>query len=80
MFLRHFFSEKDAGGRFFIFIFLPFVNEYDDPNMFCENLRLLISDAESREREQPTILASKQGKCDRIELIVHNVSMIFHIY
>ena len=30
--------------------------------MFCENLRLLISDAESREREQPTILTSKQGK------------------
>ena len=68
MFLRHFFSEKDAGGRLFIFIFLPFLNKNDVPTMFRKNFRLLISGAESQERvhqnttNQPTIFASKQGK------------------
>ena len=38
MFLRHFFSEKDAGGRLLIFIFfLPFVNKNDVPTMFRKN-------------------------------------------
>ena len=48
MFLRHFFPEKDAGGR--LFIFLPFANKNDVPTMFRKNFRLLISGAESRER------------------------------
>ena len=38
MFLSHFFSEKDAGGRLFIFIFfLPFVNKNAVPTMFRKN-------------------------------------------
>ena len=67
MFLRHFFSEKDAGGRLFIFIFFTFSNKNDVPTMFRKNFRLLISGAESRERvhqnstNQPTIFTSKQG-------------------
>ena len=80
MFLRHFFSEKDAGGRLFIFIFfLPFVNKNDVPTKF----RLLISGAESRERvhqnstNQPTINKANGGQ---IELLIHYVSPIFHIY
>ena len=50
MFLRPFFSEKDAGGRLFIFIFLPFANKNNVQTMFHKNFRLLISGAESRER------------------------------
>ena len=53
--------------------------------MFCKNFRLLISGAESRERvhqnstNQPTILVNKENG-GQIELIIHDVSTIFHTY
>ena len=67
MFLRHFFSEKDAGGWLVIFYFLPFANKNDVPTMNRENFRLLISGAESREcvhqnsTTHPTIHTTEQG-------------------
>ena len=81
MFLRHFFSEKDAGGQLFILIFLPFVNRNDVPTMFRKIPTL--SGAESRERvhrnstNQPSINKANGGQ---IELIIHYVPTIFHIY
>ena len=63
--LRHLFSENDAGGAFYFYSFLTFVdilaNKTNFPTMFRENDRFLMSGA----------VPNHESGCTRIQLNNH---------